>query len=77
MRILLTSKRTCFALVVLGVMSAALVARLVTGEQFIEVVKLLVGAVVVGHTVSHAVDGGAFKRAPNVAQAIVVEKESS
>lgn len=76
MKILLTSKRTAFALAILICSTGLCAAGFVTGEQWADLAKILIGAVVVGHTVSHAVDGGAFQRS-QVPDAIVVNAKNS
>lgn len=74
MRVLLSSKRSCFALIILICATTLLSFDLLTGAQWLELVKLLVTTVIVGHTVSHAVEVGA--RRPQVPTATVIDKDS-
>ena len=64
MRRLLASKRSAFALIVLGCSTVLLFVGKLTGAEWLDLTKLLVTTVVIGHTVSHAVESNAKRPSP-------------
>jgi hypothetical protein len=72
--ILFTSKRTTFSLVVLICATIMLAFGRLTGGEWIDLVKLLTTTLVVGHTVSDAIEA---RTQPAIPAATIVNKDET
>jgi hypothetical protein len=64
MKQLIASKRSLFSLIVLGCATLLLLVGRLTGDQWIDLTKLLTTTLLVGHTVSHAVETTKRQQSP-------------